>query len=91
MIRIVDIGGLLTYNLTLVVRARSGIRVQNASDNTGTTLLSGNTADLTNHDGGELVVQTPNAGFALVFAGTSDPDGNTAVPTGKDGWFLIEV
>ena len=91
MIRIVDIGGLLTYNLTLVIRAPSTIRVQNATDNTGTTLLTGNTADLNGYDGGELVVQTPNAGFALVFAGTSTPDGNTAVPTGKDGWFLIEV
>jgi hypothetical protein len=91
MIRIVDIGGLLTYNLSLVVRAPSTIKVQNASDNTGTTLLTGNTADLNGYDGGELVVQTPNAGFALVFAGTTDPDGNTAVPIGKDGWFLIEV
>ena len=91
MIRIVDIGGLLTYNLSLIVRAPSTIKVQNAGDNTGTTLLTGNTADLNGYDGGELVVQTPNAGFALVFAGTTDPDGNTAVPIGKDGWFLIEV
>ena len=53
--------------------------------------MTGNTANLNGWDGGELVVQTPNAGFALVFAGTTDPDGNTAVPVGKDGWFLIEV
>ena len=91
MIRIVDIGGLLTYNLSLIIRAPSTVRVQNAGDNTGTTLLTGNTANLNGWDGGELVVQTPNAGFALVFAGTTDPDGNTAVPVGKDGWFLIEV
>ena len=91
MIRIIDIGGILTYNLSLVIRATTNTRVQNSVENTGTTMLSGNSANLTGYDGGELIVQTPYAAFALVYAGTSDPDGNTAVPTGKDGWYLIEV
>ena len=91
MIRIIDVGGNLTYNVSLVVRGETGVRVQNSSENTGTTLLTGNTADLTGYNGGELVVQTPYAGFALVYAGTSDPDGNTAVSPSKAGWYLIEV
>ena len=91
MIRIIDIGGLLTYNLTLVVRAPSNVKLQNASDNTGQAMLSGNTADLSAYDGGELVVQTPFAGFALLYVGNSTPDGGTAAPTSKTGWYLIEV
>ena len=91
MIRIIDIGGILTYNLSLVVRAPSNVTVQNSSDNTGTAMLSGNSSNLTGYNGGELIVQTPYAGFALVYAGTNDADGNTAVSTSKAGWYLIEV
>ena len=92
MIRIIDIGGLLTYNLTLVIRAPNNTKVQNSSTNTGTAMLTGNSANLTTtHNGGELVVQTPYAGFALVYAGTTTPDGGTAAPDGKSGWYLIEV
>ena len=91
MIRIIDIGGLLTYNMSLVIRAATNIKVQNASDNTGQAMLSGNTADLSSYDGGELVVQTPFAGFALLYVGNSTPDGGTAAPTSKTGWYLIEV
>lgn len=91
MIRIIDIGGILTYNLSLVVRAPSNVRVQNSASNTGSIMLSGNSANLSGWNGGELIVQTPYAGFALVYAGASDPDGNTAVSTSKVGWYLIEV
>jgi len=91
MIRIIDIGGLLTYNMSLVIRAATNVKVQNASDNTGTAMLSGNTADLSAYQGGELVVQTPFAGFALLYVGNSTPDGGTAAPTSKTGWYLIEV
>jgi hypothetical protein len=91
MIRIIDIGGILTYNLSLVVRAPSNVTVQNSSDNTASAMLSGNSASLTGYNGGELIVQTPYAGFALVYAGTSDADGNSAVSTSKAGWYLIEV
>ena len=91
MIRIIDIGGILTYNLSLVVRAPSNVTVQNSSDNTASAMLSGNSASLTGYNGGELIVQTPYAGFALVYAGTNDADGNTAVSTSKAGWYLIEV
>ncbi|AOV58526.1 short tail fiber protein [Synechococcus phage S-CAM3] len=92
MIRIIDIGGNLTYNTSLVIRAETGESVQNSTENTGTTLLSGISAnDLNGYNGGELVVQTPYAGFALVYAGSSDPDGNTAVSPARTGWYLLEV
>ena len=91
MIRFIDIGGLLTYNMTLIIRAVTGTKVQNASDNTGNAMLSGNTADLSQHNGGEMVVQTPYAGFALVYVGNNTPDGGTAAPISKTGWYLIEV
>ena len=92
MIRIIDVGGNLTYNLTLVVRAPDSISVQNADDNTGNALLSGvPNSDFTGYNGGELVVQTPYAAFALVYAGTTYPNGNQAVPTSFSGWYLMEV
>ena len=77
--------------MSLVVRAPSNVKLQNASDNTGTAMLSGNTADLSAYDGGELVVQTPFAGFALLYVGISAPDGSSAAPSSKTGWYLIEV
>ena len=91
MIRFIDIGGLLTYNLSLVVRAPSNTRVQNTDTNTGNSLLSGNSTSLSGYTGGELVVQTPNAGFALVYAGAADDSGTGQAPSSKVGWFLVEV
>ena len=92
MIRIIDIAGNLTYNLTLVVRAPDNISVQSADDNTGNVLLSGvPSSDFAGYNGGELVVQTPFAAFALVYAGTTYPNGNQAVPTSFAGWYLMEV
>jgi hypothetical protein len=92
MIRIIDIGGALTYNLSLVVRAPDNVRVQTSSANTARTMLSGIPInDFIGYDGGELVVQTPYAAFALVYAGSSTPDGNPGVPFSIAGWFLIEV
>ena len=95
MIRIIDIGGLLTYNMSMIVRAPSNVNIQGGTDNTGTALMSGvsDSGNLVNDgfDGGELIVQTPYAAFTLVFAGSSTPDGQTAVPGGKVGWYIAEV
>jgi hypothetical protein len=92
MIRIIDIGGNLTYNLSLIVRAPDNVKVQNASDNTARNLASGiPVGDFTGYNGGEMVVQTPYAAFGLVYAGTSTPEGNSAVPSSIAGWYLIEV
>ena len=91
-IRIIDISGALTYNLSLVVRAFQNVTVQGELSNTGSTLLSGIAPDdYAGWSGGELVVQTPNAGFCLVYAGPSDPDGDPGVPNSLTGWYLMDV
>ena len=93
MIRIIDIGGVLSYDKSLVVRAPNLVRIQGSVSNTGTS-VTGNTLgenfSLT-HDGGELVVQTPNAAFGLVYAGTSDADGGPGANPNKAGWYLMDV
>ena len=92
MIRVIDIGGNLTYNLSLVIRAEDNTRIQDVEDNTGNVMLTGiSGSNFTGYNGGELVVQTPYAAFALVYAGASYPDGNQAVPSAKAGWYLVEV
>ena len=92
MIRIIDIGGLLTYNMSMVVRAPSNVNV-GGTDNTGTAMMSGvNSGNLVSdgYDGGELIVQTlmQHLRWSLL---DSTPDGQTAVPGGKVGWYITEV
>ncbi len=66
MIRIIDIGGALTYNLSLVIRAPDDIGVQGSTSNTGAAMISGiGNTNLLNYNGGELIVQTPRAGLAF--------------------------
>ena len=91
-IRIIDISGNLTYNLTLVVRAPDNVRVQGSSSNTARSLTSGvPVSSFVGYDGGELVVQTPYASFGLVYAGSTTPGGNPGVPSGLTGWYLMDV
>ena len=91
-IRIIDISGNLTYNLTLVVRAPDNVNVQGNNSNTSIAMLSGipNSA-FVGYNGGELVVQTPYAAFGLVYAGATTPDGNPGVPSSLTGWYLMDV
>jgi len=91
-IKIIDISGNLTYNLTLVVRAPDNTKVQGSDTNTARAMLSGvPIGDFAGYNGGELVVQTPNAGFTLVYAGSTTPEGNSAVPSSLVGWYLMDV
>ncbi len=85
-VSIIDVGGNLTYNTSIVVRAQgTGTRVQ--GDATGTSLgIEGTTT----WGSGELVVQTPNAGFTLVYLGGTDSD-NNVVGGSVTGWWLKEV
>ncbi len=78
MIRFVDVQGSLNYNVSLQVRAPVGVAVQ------------GSTAGSGGYAGGELIVNTPNAGFALIYAGLEDSDGNGITDTNR-GWWLVEV
>jgi hypothetical protein len=93
MIRIIDISGSLSYNLSMVVRAPDSVKVQGEASNTGTTVLQGiqNSAFVNYQSGGELVVQTPNAAFSLVYAGNSTPDGSPGAPSSLVGWYLTDV
>jgi len=86
MIRIIDVGGNLTYNISLKIRGYSGHNVQGDSQNSGTPVI-------TDWNGGELVVQTPNAGFGLVYLGDTYPDSNnqTGAPASQKGWWLMEI
>ena len=87
MVRIVDVGGNLTYNISLRMRAPNGVLVQ--GDNT-----NGNTPDLsaTAYDGGELVVQTAHAAFGLIYLGNTNYDNtSTGAPPTALGWWLMEI
>ena len=93
MVRIIDVGGNLNNITSLVLRAPSGIRVQGSDTNTARVLLPGVGSENTfiNYNGGELVVQTPFAGFALVYLSNANPDGTSGGPSSKVGWYLTEV
>ena len=102
MIRIVDIGGLLDNNTTLIIRAYQNESVQGSITNTSLSLLSGVPGTFTDSEGtattwtsswtgGELVVQTPNAAFGLIYAGTTTSDGAGGAPGSKAGWYLMDV
>jgi len=86
-IRVVDIGGNLTYNVSLKFRAPSGVAIQGDTTNSGGTPDPGTT-----YNGGELVVQTPNAGLGLVYIGPVNYDGtSTGAPASQQGWWLMEI
>jgi hypothetical protein len=78
IIRFVDVQGSLNYNVSLKVRAPVGVALQGSTQGSG------------GYAGGELIVNTPNAGFALIFVGLTDSDGN-GIPDTNRGWWLIEV
>ena len=87
IIRVIDVGGQITFNVSLRFRAPDGVSVQGDGTNSGQGPNIG-----AGYDGGELVVQTPNAGLGLAYLGQTDYDGT---PTGaggsKIGWWLIEI
>ena len=87
IVRLIDVGGNLKYDTTLVVRTpeTSGTPIQ--GDSVGT--LFGDR--LTPYPSGELVVQTPNAGFALIYLGSVDSNDQIGIPTSVQGWWLMEV
>jgi len=88
MIRFVDASGGLTFNCTLVIRAPK--QGSNATpiqgDDTGT--LAGNRSTV--WDSGELLVNTPNAAFGLLYIGNLDGNG-TAIDSAQQGWWIMEI
>ena len=85
MIRVVDIGGNITYNTQLIIRAQNSQSIQGDSTGTNIGMSSG-----TYSGGGELIINTPNVGLGLVYVGTTDGNGTT-IPSASRGWKLMEV
>jgi len=89
MIRFVDLSGVLTYNVKLILRSPTGVPIQGDSSNTAATIGG---VTLTGYDGGELIVTTPNAAFGLVYAGPLNADGSSSgIPSNLQGWWLMEI
>ena len=84
VIRIVDVAGQLKYNTQLILRAPSGVRVQGDATGSALGLQSGTYA------GGELIVNTPNAAFGLVYVGSTDGN-QIPIPSTYRGWWLMEI
>ena len=84
VIRIVDVAGQLKYNTQLLLRAPAGVRVQGDSTGSALGLTTGT------YDGGELIVNTPNAAFGLVYVGSSDGN-SVSIPSTYRGWWLMEI
>ena len=82
-IRIVDVGGALNFANNLVVRAPANFKIQGSS-------VGSNLGGVSNYNGGELVVNTPNAAFGLIFFGDDDAEGN-GIPDSFQGWWLMEI
>ena len=97
MIRFIELSGNLTYNTSLILRAKkiNNIATPIQGDSTGSKIGAGAGQTLTTTwDSGELVVQTRNASFGLVYAGTVDIEGSAnarTIPPALRGWWLMEL
>ena len=97
MIRFTELSGNLTYNTSLIIRANkvSAVAVAIQGDITGSLLTTGSVQALaTAWDSGELVIQTRNAAFGLVYAGAVDIEGSSnaqTIPPALRGWWLMEL
>ena len=87
VIRITEVGGQLTYNNSLVIRAPivGGEPVAIQGDTEGTK-LGGLSSP---YSSGELVVQNRNASFGLIYVGQTD--GDNFIPAAYQGWWLTEL
>lgn len=79
IVRFIDIQGNLNYNVALKIRSEVGTNIQKSQGGSG------------GYGGGELIVNTPNAGFGLMFVGETDSSGTTTISSDNRGWWLVEV
>ena len=84
MIKFVEVSGALSYSTSLIIRAGQGVAIM--GDSTGTN--AGGLASA--YSGGELIIQTRNAGFGLVYMGPND-GGGAVIPPAYRGWWLTEI
>jgi len=82
LIKIIDVGGALNSSVNLVIRHSGPIQGQ-----LGGTTIGGLSSSF---GGGELVVNTPNAAFGLIYLSNSDSEGNS-IPGANQGWYLTEI
>jgi hypothetical protein len=98
IIRFVELSGNLSYNTNLVIRALpiNSTTTSIQGDNTGTRLVAGSGSSLlpSAYNGGELIIQTRNAAFGLLYVGGTDApnDPNASeIPVNLRGWWLVEL
>ena len=97
MIRFIELSGNLTYNTSLIIRAKkiNNIATSIQGDSTGSRIDAGANQTLsTAWDSGELVIQSRNASFGLVYAGVVDVEGSAnarTIPPSLRGWWLMEL
>ena len=97
IIRFIEVSGNLQFNTNLVIRALKISNVATAiqGDITGSKINAGAQAPLAvAWDSGELIVQTRNASFGLLFVGQSDAPGDplaSEIPANLRGWWLMEL
>jgi len=97
MIRFTELSGNLTYNTSLIIRALkvNAVATSIQGDSTGSKLDAGSGQTRTQPwDSGELVIQTRNSAFGLVYVGTYDIEGSTSqqtIPPSLRGWWLMEL
>jgi len=84
-VRIVDVGGALNFAVNLVIRVQSGSNTRIQGSSQGSSL-----GGASNFNGGELVVNTPNAAFGLIYVGDTDSNGN-GIAAEQQGWYLMEI
>ena len=98
IIRFVELTGNLDFRTNLVIRAlrRDDSPVAIQGDASGSRITSGTSSALltTPWNSGEMIVQTRNASFGLLYVGNTDaPNDPTAseIPTNLRGWWLVEL
>ena len=97
MIRFTELSGNLTYNTSLILRAKKigGVATNIQGDGTGSRIGAGAGQTLASAwDSGELVIQTRNASFGLIYAGVVDIEGSAnarTIPPTLRGWWLTEL
>jgi hypothetical protein len=98
IIRFVELTGNLSYNTNLVIRApkidNNPVSIQ--GDFTGSRITSGTGSSLLSQawDSGELIVQTRNASFGLLYVGNTDAPNDplaSEIPSNLRGWWLVEL
>jgi hypothetical protein len=96
-IRFLEISGNLTYNTSLIIRALKvgGVATALQGDSAGSKANAGSGSVLTTAwDSGELIVQTRNASFGLIYVGVTDAPNDpaaTEIPANLRGWWLTEL